>query len=73
MNYPGNEELRLEIARLANDVNELHQRIKLLEQKFRWNSDSLVHGLAGQTLRIAEISCSTLHQQIYELDLVFSD
>lgn len=31
MNYEGNEELRQDIARLANDVNELHQRIKLLE------------------------------------------
>ncbi|EDW2262082.1 hypothetical protein [Salmonella enterica] len=73
MNYEGNEELRQDIARLANDVNELHQRIKLLEQKYRWDSDNLVHGLAGQSLCIANVSCSTLHQQIYELDLVFSD
>lgn len=73
MNYSGHDELRQDIAALSNDMHELYQRIKLLEQKYRWNSNNLTHGLAGQILRTAGIVCSALHQQIYELDLIFSD
>ncbi|EEM8095996.1 hypothetical protein DER63_14015 [Salmonella enterica] len=73
MNYEGHEELRSDISRLADDINEMRQKIIFLEQKYRWDSDNLVYGLAGQSLRIAKASCSMLHQQIYELDLVFSD
>ncbi|EBP4342198.1 hypothetical protein UK30_10115 [Salmonella enterica] len=73
MNYEGNEELREDIARLANDVHELQQRMKLLEQKYLWNTENLTHRFAGQTLHTAGVACSALHQQIYDLDLIFSD
>ena len=53
MNYTGNEELRQDVARLSNDMDELKQRMALLEQKYRWNSDNLTHALAGQVLRVA--------------------
>lgn len=32
MNYSGHDELRQDIAALSNDMHELYQRIKLLEQ-----------------------------------------
>lgn len=73
MNYCGNEELRLDIARLVNDMNELGQRIKLLEQKYRWNNDNLAQALAGQILRITASDFSGVYRQVYELDLIFSD
>lgn len=73
MNYEGNEELREDIARLANDVHELQQRMKLLEQKYLWNTEDLTHRFAGQNLRSAGAICSALHQQVYDLDLIFSD
>jgi len=73
MEYSGNEELRQDIARLVNDMNELDQRIKLLEQKYRWNSDTLAQVLAGQVLRVASGDFSGVYRQVYELDLVFSD
>ncbi|TKV11707.1 hypothetical protein FDX19_05605 [Citrobacter sp. wls619] len=73
MEYFGNEELRQDIARLVNDMNELDQRIKLLEKKYRWNSDTLAQALAGQVLRIAASDFSGVYRQVYELDLVFSD
>lgn len=73
MNYAGNEELREDIARLANDVHELHQRMKLLEQKYLWNTENLTHRFAGQTLHTAGAVCSVLHQHVYDIDLIFSD
>ncbi|HAT6805173.1 TPA: hypothetical protein JAN03_24685 [Citrobacter freundii] len=73
MNYSGNEELRQDIAALSNDMSELHQRLKLLEQKYRWNSKNLTQNLAGQTLRIVNEKFTPLHRDIYELDLVFED
>ncbi|ECD9611704.1 hypothetical protein FNZ18_20390 [Salmonella enterica subsp. salamae] len=73
MNYSGNEELRQDIAALSNDMSELHQRIKLLEQKYRWNSKDLAQNLAGQTIRIVNEKFAQLYRDIYELDLIFSD
>lgn len=73
MNYSGNEELRQDIAVLSNDMSELHQRIKLLEQKYRWNSKDLAQNLAGQTLRRVNENFTQLYRDIYELELVFSD
>lgn len=73
MNYSGNEELRQDIAVLSNDMSELHQRIKLLEQKYRWNSKDLSQNLAGQTIRIVNEKFTQLYRDIYEIDLVFSD
>ncbi|HAF2404086.1 TPA: hypothetical protein H2W70_004150 [Salmonella enterica] len=73
MNYSGNEELRQDIAVLSNDMSELHQQIKLLEQKYRWSSKDLTQNLAGQTIRIVNKKFTQLYRDIYELDLVFSD
>ncbi|EFR7435472.1 hypothetical protein H0000_003672 [Salmonella enterica] len=73
MNYSGNEELRQDIAVLSNDMSELHQRIKLLEQKYRWNSKELTQNVTGQTLRIANEKFAQLYRDIYEVDLAFSD
>ncbi|EAN4681511.1 hypothetical protein EHN46_21725 [Salmonella enterica] len=73
MNYSGNEELRQDIAVLSNDMSELHQQIKLLEQKYRWSSKDLTQNLAGQTIRIVNEKFTQLYRDIYELDLVFSD
>lgn len=47
MNHSDNAELRQDIARLANDMNELYQRMILLEQKYRWHSKDTFHNLAG--------------------------
>jgi hypothetical protein len=66
-------ELRQDIARLANDTNELYQQIKLLEQKYRWNSQNALHNLAGQLFRQNMQEFATLNRKIYELDLIFSD
>lgn len=73
MNYAGHEELRQDIARLSNDMDELNQRLKLLEQKYRWNSDNLTHALAGQLLRVAHHKLSGVYRQLYELELIFQD
>ncbi|HAV1239896.1 TPA: hypothetical protein JGU28_004705 [Salmonella enterica] len=73
MNYTGNEELRQDIARLSNDMDELQQRMMLLEQKYLWsNNINLSHALAGQVLRVARESFANVYKQIYELDLIFS-
>lgn len=73
MNYSGNEELRQDIAVLSNDMSELRQQIKLLEQKYRWSSKDLAQNLAGQTIRMVNEKFAQLCRDIYELDLVFSD
>lgn len=73
MNHSDNAELRQDIARLANDMNELYQRMILLEQKYRWNSKDTFHNLAGQLFRQSKQEFSTLYRNIYELDLIFPD
>lgn len=73
MNDEGNEALREDISRRANDVHELQQRMKLLEQKYRCSTEILFLRFAGQTLRTAGVACTAWHQQRYNPDLIFSD
>lgn len=73
MNDEDNEELRQDISRLANDMNELYQRVKLLEQKYRWNTNNTLHNLAGQLFRQTGQEYSTLYRKVCEMDLIFSD
>ncbi|EBL8291888.1 hypothetical protein DLP14_14645 [Salmonella enterica] len=73
MNYKDHEELRLDIEQLNNEMNELFQKIKSLEKKYRWNSQDLTQNMAGQILRIAANELSHVHTKIYEMDLIFSD
>jgi hypothetical protein len=71
MNDSDNTELRHDIARLANDMNERYQRIILLEQKYRWNSKNAVHNLAGQLFRQSAQEFTGLHRKSMSWILFF--
>lgn len=73
MNSLDDMELRQNIAQLANDMDEMRQRIMKLTQKYRWQTQRLTQNLAGQILSIASNELADTYQKIYELDHIFSD
>ncbi|MEW1241813.1 hypothetical protein AB0Y82_20140 [Escherichia coli] len=50
MNYAGHENLRAEVAEVANAMCDLRARLNDMEHRCRFDSDVLVERLARQTL-----------------------
>jgi hypothetical protein len=74
MNYQGNEKLRADVAALANDMHEMHIRLRELSRRYFWNSDVLVERLVGQILRDAhDLYVGESYKAINELDQHFKD
>lgn len=69
MNYLGHEQLREDIAALANAMDALRQQIRELEKKYQDSSPELVDALAGQFAR----SVNKQFLDVYLRVLVFND
>lgn len=73
MNYAGHEELRAEIARLANDMCDLRTTLNELEHRYRFDSDRLTERLTRQTLFRINGLFMAAYNEILELDACFKD
>nr|WP_241390773.1 hypothetical protein [Serratia proteamaculans]ULG15724.1 hypothetical protein 495p1_00117 [Serratia proteamaculans] len=73
MNYQGNEKLRTDVAALANDMHEMHIRLRELSRRYFWNSDVLIERLVGQILRDAHDLYVESYKAINELEHHFKD
>ncbi|OCJ27260.1 hypothetical protein [Serratia sp. 14-2641] len=73
MNYTGNEDLRVAIAALSNDMYEMHQRLSEMVSVYFWNSEVLAERLVGQILRDAHDRYTEIYRAINELDHHFKD
>lgn len=73
MNYAGHEQLRAEVAALANNMCDLRATLNELEHRYRFDSDVLAVRLTRQTLfRINSLFMAT-YNEILELDACFKD
>ncbi|EKF67041.1 hypothetical protein B194_5443 [Serratia plymuthica A30] len=73
MNYQGNEKLRADVAVLANDMYEMHIRLRELSRIYLWNSDVLADRLCGHILRDAHDRYIEIYKAINELDHHFRE
>lgn len=73
MYYQGNEKLRTDVAALANDMHEMHVRLRELSRRYFWNSDILIERLVGQILRDAHDLYVESYKAINELEHHFKD
>ena len=72
-NYEGHDGLRADIAVLAEDMCELHLRMRSLVSAYFWNSDELTERLAGHILRDAHDRYVEIYKAINELEHHFKD
>ncbi|HBN2068659.1 TPA: hypothetical protein L1189_004443, partial [Escherichia coli] len=68
MNYAGHENLRAEVAEVANAMCDLRARLNDMEHRCRFDSDVLVERLARQTLYRANRLFMEAYTEILELD-----
>lgn len=72
-NYEGHEMLRADIAALADEMCDLHLRLRGLVSAYFWNSDVLAERLAGHILRDAHDRYIEIYKAINELEHHFKD
>lgn len=72
-NYAGHEELRADVAALANDMCDLGARLNGLESGWRWDSDSLPERLARQTVCRINALFLEAYKEVLMLDATFED
>lgn len=73
MNYAGYEELRADVAVLANDMCDLRTRLNGLESRWRWNADSLTERLTRQTVCRINTLYLEAYKEVLALDSAFKD
>lgn len=73
MNYAGHEQLRAEVAALANNMSDLRDALNNMEHRYRFDSDVLTERLARQTLFRINALFMVAYNEILELDACFKD
>jgi hypothetical protein len=73
MNYPGLEQLRADVAGLANDMCDLRAAMNKYQDVYRFDSDVLAERLVRQTLFRANALFMQAYHEILELDACFKD
>ncbi|WP_324724487.1 hypothetical protein [Lelliottia sp. JS-SCA-14] len=73
MNYAGLEDLRTDVASLANTMCDLRTTLNALERRYRFDSEALAERLARQTLCRANVLFMQAYNEILELDACFKD
>ncbi|OKX12038.1 hypothetical protein [Escherichia coli] len=72
-NYSGFEDIREQVAELANTMCDLRTTMNEMEHRCRFDSDVLVERLARQTLYRANRLFMEAYTEILELDSCFKD
>lgn len=73
MNYIGHEQLRGDVAALANSMCDVRTTLNELTDRYRYDADSLPERLARQTLSQINTLYLEAYRQILELDACFKD
>ncbi|EAO2846448.1 hypothetical protein GTK90_004343 [Salmonella enterica] len=73
MNYAGHEQLREEVAALANNMCDLRDALNNMEHRYRFDSDVLTERLTRQTLFRVNALFMAAYNEILELDACFKD
>nr|WP_241390596.1 MULTISPECIES: hypothetical protein [Yersiniaceae]ULG17041.1 hypothetical protein 1772p2_00055 [Serratia proteamaculans]ULG20156.1 hypothetical protein 49p3_00066 [Yersinia frederiksenii] len=73
MNYDGHEQLRADVAALANSMCELRDTLNALESSYRYDANDLTERLARQTLCRINGQFLKAYREIIELDAAFKD
>lgn len=73
MNYPGYEELRADVAALANEMCDLRTRLNGLESRWRWDADPLTERLTRQTVCRINTLYLEAYKEVLALDSAFKD
>lgn len=73
MNYAGLEDLREDVANLANSMCDIRITLNELEHRYRFDSEALAERLARQTLFRANMLFMQAYNEILELDACFKD
>lgn len=72
-NYAGHEELRAEVAALANGMCDLRTRLNGLESRLRYDADSLTERLVRQTVCRINALYLEAYREVLALDATFKD
>ncbi|OJB86349.1 hypothetical protein A9Q61_17945 [Yersinia ruckeri] len=73
MNYDGHEQLRADVAALANSMCELRDTLNAFESRYRYDADDLTERLARQTICRINARFLETYREILELDASFND
>lgn len=73
MNYAGHEQLRAEVAELANNMSDLRDTLNDMEHRYRFDSGVLTERLTRQTLFRVNTLLMAAYSEILELDACFKD
>lgn len=72
-NYAGHEELRAEVAALANEMCDLRTRLNGLESSLRYDAESLTERLVRQTVCRINTLYLEAYREVLALDATFKD
>ncbi|EBR5103338.1 hypothetical protein B2O45_24870 [Salmonella enterica] len=73
MNYAGHEQLRADVAELANNMSDLRDAMNDMEHRYRFDSGVLTERLTRQTLFRVNTLFMAAYSEILELDACFKD
>ncbi|WP_269936345.1 hypothetical protein [Serratia liquefaciens] len=73
MNYDGNEQLRADVAVLANSMCELRDTLNAFESRYRYDADALAERLARQTVCRINARFLEAYREVLALDSCFKD
>lgn len=72
-NYTGHEQLRADVAELANAMCDLRMTLNLLESRYRLDSEVLTERLVRQTFCRINTLFLDAYREALELDASFKD
>ncbi|WP_313481759.1 hypothetical protein [Atlantibacter hermannii] len=72
-NYTGHEQLRADVAELANAMCDLRMTLNLLESRYRFDSEVLTERLVRQTFCRINALFLNAYREALELDASFKD
>lgn len=72
-NYTGHEQLRADVAELANSMCDLRATLNTLESRYRFDSEVLTDRLVRQTLCRINTLFLEEYREVLELDASFKD
>ena len=72
-NYTGHEQLRADVAELANSMCDLRTTLNALESRYRFDSEVLTDRLVRQTLCRINTLFPEAYREVPELDASFKD
>lgn len=73
MNYAGHEQLRAEVAELANNMSDLRDTLNDMVRHYRFDSGVLTERLTRQTIFRVNALFMAAYNEILELDACFKD